>query len=237
MKIDKVVYLHRRKSDGQVFYVGMGSLRRAHTFELSQRSKDWVEYVSIVGLPIVDIVAKNLSKYEAETLESQLIRYYAKIGNICNISKNYGGNISDKTLNTAKDCIKSRIKDIDEFAIPNLMLIRDALFKEAYVADSFREEELKKIKLIESKRLERLEIKARNKKEALRKKKEEEQMKKQEERLQSVLNDELFKQWLIQNRITRIGNTKIYKSSITKKTYYEVDLIKMYENTKSVATS
>lgn len=27
--MDKVVYLHRRKTNGKVFYVGMGSLKRA----------------------------------------------------------------------------------------------------------------------------------------------------------------------------------------------------------------
>lgn len=86
MKGDKVVYLHRRKSDGQVFYVGMGSESRA--FTTSSRNKWWNNTYKKYGL-IVDIVARNLSIKDAYELEvfliSELGRKDLGLGNLVNL--------------------------------------------------------------------------------------------------------------------------------------------------------
>lgn len=86
MKRDKVVYLHRRKSDGKVFYVGMGSEERA--FTTSSRNKWWKNTYKKYGLT-VDIVAKNLSIKDAYELEvfliSELGRKDLGLGNLVNL--------------------------------------------------------------------------------------------------------------------------------------------------------
>ena len=50
---DKVVYLHRRKLDNKVFYVGMGYKKRAYDF--SSRNKFWINYVKKYGEIIVGV--------------------------------------------------------------------------------------------------------------------------------------------------------------------------------------
>jgi|TARA_R110000822_G_C15084535_1_gene470036 hypothetical protein len=87
---DKVVYIHKRKKDGQVFYVGMGCISRPHHFE--GRSSHWKKYVKIYGKPEVKIVRGYLTILEAQKLETKLIYHYGlKIyskGTLVNL--NYG---------------------------------------------------------------------------------------------------------------------------------------------------
>lgn len=75
-KRDKVVYLHRDKSN-TVRYVGSGSLYRANaTYAKSKRGKRYAEYVNVNGKLEVEIVADCLSKLEAEDLERELYNRY-----------------------------------------------------------------------------------------------------------------------------------------------------------------
>ena len=89
-KRDKVVYIHKRKKDGQVFYVGMGSIKRPYSS--SNRNSMWNKYVEKYGKPEVKIVRGYLTKDEALILERKLIaKYGLKIygkGNLVNL--NYG---------------------------------------------------------------------------------------------------------------------------------------------------
>ena len=79
MELNKVVYIHRKLTDNQPFYVGMGSPERAYS---KNRSEYWHRVAQKYGL-FVDVVAKNLSKEDALELEEFLI---AEIGleNLCN---------------------------------------------------------------------------------------------------------------------------------------------------------
>tara|TARA_R110000796_G_scaffold242194_1_gene364184 strand:+ start:376 stop:720 length:345 start_codon:yes stop_codon:yes gene_type:complete len=94
---DKVVYIHKRKKDGQVFYVGMGSIKRPYSF--TNRNSMWKKYVEKNGKPEVQIVKGYLTKEEAYKLETKLIikyglRIYGK-GYLVNC--NYGEYKSWKT--------------------------------------------------------------------------------------------------------------------------------------------
>ena len=66
----KVVYLHKKETDGTIFYVGMGELKRA--FNTSSRNKWWNRTYAKHGR-VVDIVAKDLSIEDAYELEVFLI--------------------------------------------------------------------------------------------------------------------------------------------------------------------
>lgn len=71
---NKVVYIHLRKKDNQVFYVGMGSIKRPYDFK--HRSTMWKKYVKAYGEPNVKIVKGYLTKKQAEELETKLIYKY-----------------------------------------------------------------------------------------------------------------------------------------------------------------
>ena len=120
---DKVVYLHRSKSDGKVFYVGMGNKYRPYQFKQG-RNKFWYNYVSKYGEPLVEIVEKNLSKEDAFELEKKLIKKYGRRtkgrGELVNITKggdSYGSEANEKRV----ICLKTgRVFDsIKEYAEEN----------------------------------------------------------------------------------------------------------------------
>ncbi len=77
------VYLHKRKSDGSVFYVGKGHGPRFKS--KSGRSKHWINIAKKNGV-IVEFFAFNISESEAFEIEIDLIKRLRERGeNICNI--------------------------------------------------------------------------------------------------------------------------------------------------------
>ena len=68
------VYLHRRKTDGKVFYVGKGMGRRA--WNVSTRSTDWLDCVEDHGYTI-DVVVKSIREVCAFSIEVALISFHA----------------------------------------------------------------------------------------------------------------------------------------------------------------
>jgi hypothetical protein len=75
---DYVIYLHRNPVTNDVFYVGMGALRRAYIF--GGRSPRWTAYVNKYGKPIVEIYKSHLFEYEAFQLERTLIKTFGRRG-------------------------------------------------------------------------------------------------------------------------------------------------------------
>jgi hypothetical protein len=75
MKNCKVVYLHRKKTDNSVFYVGMGNLKRAYC---KQRPEWWNRVVSKYGY-IIEIYKQDLTQDEAFEIEIELIKKYGRI--------------------------------------------------------------------------------------------------------------------------------------------------------------
>jgi hypothetical protein len=75
MKNNKVVYLHKKKTDESVFYVGMGNLKRAYC---KQRPEWWNRVVNKYGY-IIEIYKDGLTQEQAFELEIELIDRYGRI--------------------------------------------------------------------------------------------------------------------------------------------------------------
>ena len=75
------VYLHRRETDGSVFYVGKGKKDRA--WRKSHRSQYWRRVAKKHGV-VVEVVHDGLDEDEAFDVECGLIRIHADT--ICNLT-------------------------------------------------------------------------------------------------------------------------------------------------------
>lgn len=112
MERNKVVYLHRKKTDNSVFYVGVGNLKRAYS---KQRSDWWNKVVDKYGY-VIEIYKDNLTKEESFELEIELISKYGRIdlknGQLINQTK--GGitveGMSDEILKRKKNKLKSIVR-------------------------------------------------------------------------------------------------------------------------------
>ena len=78
---DFYVYLHRKATTGEVFYVGKGNGRRAWS---NQRSKYWHGIVKKHGL-VVEIVQSGLQEWYSFELERELIASYGR-ESLCNMT-------------------------------------------------------------------------------------------------------------------------------------------------------
>jgi len=75
-RVNAIVYLHRRKSDGEVFYVGIGS-KRTRAYDSKQRSRFWKAYT--VKYPYsVEVLYEGLTWQEACGKERELIKQYGR---------------------------------------------------------------------------------------------------------------------------------------------------------------
>lgn len=83
MHNDFYVYLHRRKSDNQVFYVGKGRQYRATT--RSNRSRWWHAVADKHGY-VVEYIKQGLGEGEAFQLEIATIKAYRNTTELCNLS-------------------------------------------------------------------------------------------------------------------------------------------------------
>jgi len=82
------VYLHRKKSNNDVFYVGKGFDKRA--WKKTSRSEYWKRIENKHGR-IVEIVKDGLQENEAFELEKEVIAFYGR-KNLCNLNDGgYGG--------------------------------------------------------------------------------------------------------------------------------------------------
>lgn len=71
------LYFHLNPLTNQVFYIGIGTNKRA--WEFNARNKHWLNYVNKYGSPIVNIIESNLTKEEACVLEQQYIKKYGRL--------------------------------------------------------------------------------------------------------------------------------------------------------------
>jgi group I intron endonuclease len=82
---NNVLYIHTRKTDGIVFYVGIGNIKRPKSKR--DRNIHWKRTVEKYGYD-VKIIQKNLTWDEACILEKELIKYYGrrdkKLGTLVN---------------------------------------------------------------------------------------------------------------------------------------------------------
>lgn len=82
---DFYVYLHRRATDGSVFYVGKGKRNRA--WSKSSRNAHWHNIVNKHGY-FVEVVQNQMQEWWAFELEQNLIHLHG-FDNLCNLT--YGG--------------------------------------------------------------------------------------------------------------------------------------------------
>ena len=99
---NKVVYIHRKKTNGEVFYVGMGNKDRPYQSNLGDRSIFWHKVVNKHGHS-VEIIKEGLTKRAAFDLEIKLIKKYGRrdkgLGTLVNLTD--GG---DSGTREGKEC-------------------------------------------------------------------------------------------------------------------------------------
>jgi len=103
-----IVYAHRRKDNGEIFYIGMGVCeKRANRF--SKRNRYWNDVYNKFGA-YVDVLATDLSVKDAEELEMFLIQEIG-IDNLTNITRGgQKGRLGDRKTKEERDKIsKSRV--------------------------------------------------------------------------------------------------------------------------------
>lgn len=74
-----VVYQHRRKDTGEIFYVGQGVPTRAYEDIKNRRNENWKKVVEEAGGFEVDILAEGLSRDESLEVEAEYIKKYGTI--------------------------------------------------------------------------------------------------------------------------------------------------------------
>ncbi len=84
---DKVVYIHRRAIDGVVFYIGMGSAKRARSRQC--RSAQWRAVADVAGFTC-EIVQSGLTIRDALALEIATIAQY-DLQSLTNLNHGGGG--------------------------------------------------------------------------------------------------------------------------------------------------
>lgn len=83
------VYAYIDIESNNVFYVGMGKGRRAYCTYKSGRNKYFIEYCETHECKMF-FIKKNLTKEEAENLETETVMYYHSIGQ-CYCNSTYNG--------------------------------------------------------------------------------------------------------------------------------------------------
>lgn len=94
MTQDKVVYLHVRQDTGKVFYIGIGSLRRANS---KNGRNTWWNRITKKTPYKVEIYAQNLTSQDAKEIEIKLIAEYKKQKiELCNLTDGGDGRLGNK---------------------------------------------------------------------------------------------------------------------------------------------
>lgn len=113
IKTNKVVYLHKRLSDGEVFYVGIGSKKRPYS--KNSRNKHWRNYTTKHEYE-VSILFEKLTWKEACIREKSLILDYGRrdlgLGTLVNMTD--GG---DGQCNLAQES-RSKISKANKGKVP-----------------------------------------------------------------------------------------------------------------------
>ena len=79
MRKDYTVYRHRNRVTNEVFYVGSGSINRGQERYKGRHCEKWNSIYEEFGKPIVEIVARDLSRDDALDLEYLMIDTYGTV--------------------------------------------------------------------------------------------------------------------------------------------------------------
>ena len=103
VKTETCVYLHKKETNGEVFYVGIGSVKRAKA--TNPRSHWWKKLTYKYGYTL-EILASNISWESACNLEKFLINAYGRrdkgLGNLVNMTDGGEGFYGNKHSEEAK---------------------------------------------------------------------------------------------------------------------------------------
>lgn len=116
--MNKVVYLHRRNDNNNIFYVGMGNLKRSK--DKYHRNNYWNNLANKYGY-YTEIVARNLSVQDAYELESFLIQEIGRkdlgLGNLVNMTDGGDGCNNWNTSRTKNMIEKNRknMKSVSQY--------------------------------------------------------------------------------------------------------------------------
>lgn len=123
------VYSHK-KENGELFYIGMGSGKRA--YKKDTRSTFWKRTYNKYGL-IVNILFSGLTKKEAYQIEEYLIRYYGRrnlnTGSLVNLTNGGEGDFGYKptieTLRLRSKILKGKKQSIESNIKRSITLINN----------------------------------------------------------------------------------------------------------------
>jgi len=105
-----IVYLHRRKDNNEVFYVGIGTSKK-RPYQNTGRNKYWHNIVNSVGYS-TEITHKDICKEEACAIEEYLISFYGRkdlgLGTLCNVTD--GGDLNTGRIKSKESIEKHRLK-------------------------------------------------------------------------------------------------------------------------------
>lgn len=108
--MDFYVYLHKKKTNGEVFYVGKGRGNRA--WVTSCRSDFWFKVYNKHGRD-VELVSENLDEIAALSLEKELIAFYGRrdIGNgtLVNLCDGGKGTVNHIVTQEYRDNVSKRV--------------------------------------------------------------------------------------------------------------------------------
>lgn len=106
-----LLYLHRRKSDNIVFYIGIGNNKRPYI--KNTRSNFWKNEVKKHDY-IIEIISNNLTWENAQEAEIQLISIYGRrdlnLGNLVNLTNGGDGAIGKITSKETKLKLSNSLK-------------------------------------------------------------------------------------------------------------------------------
>lgn len=94
------VYVHRRKTDNSIFYVGKGT---GYRYKRTNRNIYWQNIVAKNGY-YSEFVIKNLTESQAISLEVNLIKFYGR-ENLCNMTDGGEGMSGHVKSQSAKDAV------------------------------------------------------------------------------------------------------------------------------------
>jgi hypothetical protein len=89
------LYMHTRKDNGKIFYIGIGVGKRPYAKGKRQRNHKWLDIVKEAGGFDVTILKDNLTWDDAGDLEVRMIAFYGRedkgLGPLCNLTDGKDG--------------------------------------------------------------------------------------------------------------------------------------------------
>jgi hypothetical protein len=86
---NKVIYIHRKKTNGEIFYIGMGNPDRPYQKYAASRSVVWHRIVNKHGY-VIEVIRKDLTKQDALNIEMDLIELIGRrdlaLGTLVNLT-------------------------------------------------------------------------------------------------------------------------------------------------------